>query len=53
MVVADILAATVSEKKWKGDPPNRHDVVEWIERNLRVGPTTVGETRQARRIPNG
>jgi DNA-binding MurR/RpiR family transcriptional regulator len=53
MVLADILAATVSERKWKGDPPNRHDVVEWIERNLRVGPATVGVTRHARRIPNG
>lgn len=53
MVVADILAATVSERKWKGDPPNRSDVVEWIERNLRVGPATFGDHPRARRIPNG
>lgn len=53
MVLADILAATVSDRKWHGDPPNRSDVVEWIERNLRVGPTTFGDNRHARRIPNG
>ncbi len=53
MVVADILAATVSERKWGGDPPNRSDVVEWIERNLRVGPSTIGDARQIRRVPNG
>jgi DNA-binding MurR/RpiR family transcriptional regulator len=53
MVVADILAATVSERKWKGDPPNRHDVVEWIERNLRVGPATFGDHPRAKRVPNG
>lgn len=53
MVVADILAATVSERKWNGDPPNRSDVVEWIERNLRVGPSTIGDSRQMRRVPNG
>ena len=53
MVVADILAATVSERKWKGDPPNRSDVVEWIERNLRVGPSTFVANRHARRVPNG
>jgi DNA-binding MurR/RpiR family transcriptional regulator len=53
MVLADILAATVSDCKWKGDPPNRSDVVEWIERNLRVGPSTFGESRHARRVPNG
>lgn len=38
MVLADILAATVSERKWGGSPPNRPEVVEWIETSLRVGP---------------
>ncbi len=38
MVMADILAATVAERKWNGAPPNRPEVVEWIETNLRVGP---------------
>lgn len=53
MVVADIMAATVSERKWQGDPPNRSDVVEWIERNLRVGPATVADHRSAKRAPLG
>ena len=38
MVLADILAATVSERKWGGSPPNRPEVIEWIETQLRVGP---------------
>lgn len=38
MVIADVLAALVSEAKWNGAPPNRTDVVEWIETKLRVGP---------------
>jgi len=53
MVVADILAATVSERKWGGDPPNRSDVVEWIERNLRVGPSAIGDSKHVHRVPNG
>lgn len=38
MLLADVLAASVSEVKWSGKPPNRASVVEWIETNLRVGP---------------
>lgn len=38
MVIADVLAALVSDTKWKGTPPNRGEVVEWIETKLRVGP---------------
>lgn len=38
MVLADVLAATVAERKWNGSPPNRTGVVEWIETALRVGP---------------
>jgi DNA-binding MurR/RpiR family transcriptional regulator len=38
MVLADILSASVTERKWGGAPPHRADVVEWIETNLRVGP---------------
>jgi hypothetical protein len=38
MVIADVLAALVSESKWAGAPPNRPEVVEWIETKLRVGP---------------
>lgn len=38
MVLADILAATVAERKWNGSPPNRPEVIEWIETSLRVGP---------------
>lgn len=38
MILADLLAATVAERKWNGAPPNRPEVVEWIETNLRVGP---------------
>ena len=41
------------DRKWKGDPPNRSDVVEWIERNLRVGPSTFVDSRHVRRVPNG
>lgn len=38
MVVADVIAALVAEAKWDGNPPNRAEVVEWIETKLRVGP---------------
>ena len=38
MVIADVLSALVSDAKWKGAPPNRGEVVEWIETKLRVGP---------------
>ncbi len=38
MVIADVIAALVSEAKWAGSPPNRGEVVEWIETKLRVGP---------------
>lgn len=38
MMVADVLAAAVADRKWNGPPPHRADVVEWIETNLRVGP---------------
>jgi DNA-binding MurR/RpiR family transcriptional regulator len=38
MVLADVLAAVSSDKKWDGKPPNRAEVVEWIETNLRLGP---------------
>jgi DNA-binding MurR/RpiR family transcriptional regulator len=38
MMVADVLAAGVAERKWNGQPPHRAEVVEWIETNLRVGP---------------
>lgn len=45
MVLADILAAAVADRKFTGDPPNRPRTVEWIETNLRVGPTTIPEGR--------
>lgn len=38
MMIADVIAALVSEEKWDGAPPNRGEVVEWIETKLRVGP---------------
>lgn len=38
MVIADVLAALVSDAKWADGPPNRGEVVEWIETKLRVGP---------------
>jgi DNA-binding MurR/RpiR family transcriptional regulator len=38
MVIADVIAALVSDAKWAGSPPNRGEVVEWIETKLRVGP---------------
>ncbi len=37
-LLADVLAASVSDEKWRGAPPNRAPVVEWIETHLRVGP---------------
>jgi hypothetical protein len=53
MAMADILAATVAERKWEGEPPHRPRVVEWIETNLRVGPLSVptapAPPRRARR----
>lgn len=39
MLVADVLALSASDRRYGGHPPNRHDVVDWIETNLRVGPT--------------
>jgi DNA-binding MurR/RpiR family transcriptional regulator len=49
MVMADILAATVAERKWNGAPPHRPDVVEWIETNLRVGPLPLPATESSKR----
>jgi len=49
MVMADILAATVAERKWNGAPPNRPDTVEWIETNLRVGPLPLPKADPAKR----
>jgi DNA-binding MurR/RpiR family transcriptional regulator len=37
MLLADVLAASSVELKWRGLPPNRPAVMEWIETNLRVG----------------
>ena len=51
MVMADILAATVAERKWNGAPPHRPDVVEWIETNLRVGPLPLPPTEPSKRGP--
>jgi len=39
MLVADVLSLSASDRRYGGHPPNRHDVVDWIETNLRVGPT--------------
>jgi DNA-binding MurR/RpiR family transcriptional regulator len=49
MVMADILAATVADRKWDGAPPNRPEVVEWIETNLRVGPLPLPKVDAAKR----
>jgi RpiR family carbohydrate utilization transcriptional regulator len=41
LVVADILAAAVAERKWAasaGAPPRRAPVADWMEQHLRVGP---------------
>ncbi len=38
MVLADVLAASASDMKWGGNPPNRPAMVEWIETHLRTGP---------------
>ncbi|MGH2533373.1 MAG: MurR/RpiR family transcriptional regulator [Thermomicrobiales bacterium] len=52
MVLADLLAAAVTERRWGGSPPNRDKVVEWIETNLRVGPISTGRGYGRReRIP--
>jgi RpiR family carbohydrate utilization transcriptional regulator len=49
LVVADILAAAVAERKWaacNGAPPRRAPVADWIEQYLRVGPTTESGPRR-------
>jgi RpiR family carbohydrate utilization transcriptional regulator len=49
LVVADILAAAVAERKWAacdGAPPRRAPVADWIEQYLRVGPTSEGGPRR-------
>ena len=46
MMLSDILAAAVSNRKWQGDPPNRAKAVEWIETNLRVGPSATSQARR-------
>ncbi len=38
MVLADLLAASVADRKWHGNPPNLTEMIEWIETSLRVGP---------------
>lgn len=45
LAVADILAVSVAERKWDGEPPHRADVVDWIEAYWRVGPTAGGGNR--------
>jgi DNA-binding MurR/RpiR family transcriptional regulator len=50
MVMADILAATVAERKWNGTPPNRPEVIEWIETHLRVGPVPVPKPDSPRKV---
>lgn len=49
MFLADILSAAVSERRWGGAPPRRHDVVEWIEKSMRVGPVAASNGRDAGR----
>lgn len=49
MVMADILSATAAERKWGGAPPNRPEVVEWIETNLRVGPLPLPTAKSSQR----
>jgi DNA-binding MurR/RpiR family transcriptional regulator len=51
MVMADLLAATVAERKWGGTPPHRPEVVEWIETNLRVGPLPMPASDELKRGP--
>lgn len=57
MVMADILAATVADRKWAGAPPHRPEVVEWIETHLRIGPLPLprgdAPKRSARRKTDG
>lgn len=50
MVMADVLAATVAERKWNGTPPNRPEVIEWIETHLRVGPVPVPKPDSPRKV---
>jgi DNA-binding MurR/RpiR family transcriptional regulator len=51
LVVADILAAAVAERKWQNNPPRRAAVADWIEQHLRLGPT--GADKAARRRARG
>ena len=56
LVVADILAAAVAERKWTasdGAPPRRGPVADWIEQYLRVGPTTDGGPRRRTKRKQG
>jgi DNA-binding MurR/RpiR family transcriptional regulator len=46
MVLADVLAAAVTERRWGGIPPHRDQAVEWIETNLRVGPVMDSAARR-------
>lgn len=50
LAVADILAVSIAERKWDGEPPHRADVVDWIEAYWRVGPTASGASRRLRRM---
>lgn len=49
MVLADVLAAVSADKRWDGTPPNRPEVVEWIETNLRLGPLPQEKTSAERK----
>lgn len=49
MVLADVLAAVSADKRWDGNPPNRPEVVEWIETNLRLGPLPQEKSAPERR----
>lgn len=43
LFLADVLSVAVTKRMWDGAPPHRDDVIEWIERTMRVGPTAAPE----------
>jgi DNA-binding MurR/RpiR family transcriptional regulator len=46
LYLADILSLAVMQRVWNGTPPHRDEVIEWIEKMMRVGPVAATDGKQ-------
>ncbi len=48
LYLVEILSIAVTKRMWSGPPPRRAEVVEWIEKMMRVGPLAAPEGKRGR-----